>query len=415
MRDLAVLIFMIGGAFFGLTRPWLGVLSLAILGYLNPHRYAWGFSTTMPVYFIVFGATAAGILMNSQDRQSFPWTRETKLFIILLAWFTLTTFLSPDFPDAAREQWSKVMKVYIGIFPTLWLINSKERLRWLVIVIALSFGLIGLKGGIFALSTGFNHRVWGPPDTFYGGNNEIALALNIVLPLLILCAKEFQSKTIKLFFYAVFVFSVLSIISSWSRGGLVTLCAVLGIMILMGKRKWLSIPVLVLAITFALPNLPEEWFERMHTIETYEEDASVQGRFAAWQYAIDRALASPLIGGGFETWRGGMRDVHNSYLEVMSEHGFVALLLWLSLLFGTVIALQRIKRKAMVHEETAWMKDYALAIQISLTGYAVGGAFLGVAYWDIFYHLVAICILLKVMLKDPVRASEFGQAARVFR
>src|SRR3972149_6834646 len=234
MRDLAVLIFMIGGAFFGLTRPWLGVLSLAILGYLNPHRYAWGFSTTMPVYFIVFGATAAGILMNSQDRQSFPWTRETKLFIILLAWFTLTTFLSPDFPDAAREQWSKVMKVYIGIFPTLWLINSRERLRWLVIVIALSFGLIGLKGGIFVLGTGFNHRVWGPPGTFYGGNNEIALALNMVLPLLILCAKEVQNINIKLIFYAVFVFSIFSIIGSWSRGGLVTLCAVLGIMILMG-------------------------------------------------------------------------------------------------------------------------------------------------------------------------------------
>lgn len=418
MRDIAVLLFTLASAFAGFTRPWMGVLALAILGYMNPHRYAWGFSVNMPVYFIVFIATAFGIVLNSKDRQPFPWTRETKLFIVLLAWFTLTTFWSPDFPDAAKEQWSKVMKIYIGIFPTLWLINSRDRLRWLVIVIALSFGLIGLKGGIFALGTGFNYKVWGPETTFYGGNNEIALALNMTLPLLILCAKEVQNRNAKILFYATFLFSICSVISSWSRGGLLTLCAVLGTMILLSKKKWLSVPVLVLAITFALPNLPEGWFERMHTIETYEEDKSVQGRFEAWQYAIDRAFKSPLTGGGFETWRGGQRDVHSAYFEIMSEHGFVALLLWLSLLFGTIIALERIRRQAINIDGVSWMQHYARAIQLSLFAYAVGGVFLGVAYWDIFYHLVAIGVLLKVMLnkvkqEDGVRISDDVKGSRI--
>lgn len=410
MRDLIVLFLTMGGAAAGFMRPWLGVLALAVFAYLNPHRYAWGFSTTMPVYFIVFAGTMAGLFVNGNDRQPFPWTRETKLFIILLAWFTFTTFWGPDFPGAAREQWAKVMKIYVGIFPTLWLITTRERLRWLIIAIALSFGLIGLKGGIFALGTGFNHRVWGPDNTFYGGNNEIALALNMMLPLFILCAKETDNKNAKIFFYAIFFFSVCSIISSWSRGGLITICAVLAAMILTGKKKWLSVPLIAIAVVFATPYLPEAWFARMDSIQTYDESLSVQGRFQAWEYAWEKAKERPLTGGGFETFRDAEHDSHSAYFQILGHHGFIALGLWLSLLFGTMIALERIRRQAFVFEGAAWMKDYARAIQISLLGYAVGGMALGVAYWDIFYHLVGICVLLKIMLRKVIEESRSSPA-----
>jgi putative inorganic carbon (HCO3(-)) transporter len=402
MRDLIVIVFTVGCAFYGFIRPWMGVLALAVFAYLNPHRYAWGFSLNMPVYFIVFIATIAGIILNGEDRQPFPWTRETKLFVILLAWFTLTTFWEPDFPGAAREQWVKVMKIYIGIFPTFWMINSREKLRWLIIVIALSFGVIGLKGGIFAFASGFSYRVYGPNNTFYGGNNEIALALNMVLPLIILSAKETESTNAKIFFYVIFIFSICSIISSWSRGGLLTLCVVLSAMVILSKKKWLSVPLLLMALFFALPNLPEQWFSRMQTIDSYQEDASVQGRFQAWHYAEDRAFENPLRGGGFETFRNIPHDAHSAYFEILGEHGFIALALWLSLLFGTMIALERIRRQVSIRDDVVWMKDYARAIQISLLGYGVGGAFLGVAYWDIFYHLVGLCVLLKVMLAREV-------------
>ena len=102
MRDLLVLAFTVGSAFLGLTRPWMGVLALAVLAYMNPHRYAWGFSQNMPVYFIVFIATAIGMVLT-RDKQSFPLTRETFLFLILMAWFSLTTFLMPDFISEERR------------------------------------------------------------------------------------------------------------------------------------------------------------------------------------------------------------------------------------------------------------------------------------------------------------------------
>ena len=38
-------------------------------------------------------------------------------------------------------------------------------------------------------------------------------------------------------------------------------------------------------------------------------------------------------------------------------------------------------------------------IQVSIIGYMVGGAFLGRAYFDLFYHLVVITVILKVLAK----------------
>lgn len=413
MRDIAVVLIMIGAAVYALYKPWTGVLSLAVLSYLNPHRYAFGFSMSLPVYMVVFVATALGIFFNGRDRQPFPWTRETFLFVALIAWFTMTTFFGADFPEDAREQWIKVIKVYAGIIPTVLMITNKERLHWLIVAIALSFGLIGLKGGIFAFGTGFQYRVWGPENTFYGGNNEIAMALNMVLPLLVLCAKETSSAAARNFFYATFFFSICSVISSWSRGGLLGLCVVLGAIIMTGQRKWLSIPLVLAALFLAIPNLPENWFERMGTIKTYEEDSSAMGRIEVWGYAMRRASQSPLTGGGFETfYKGHGLDVHSSYFEILGEHGYVALGLWLSLLFGTIMALERLRRQVLLHDELLWIRDYARAVQIGLMGYATCGAFLGAAYWDIFYHFVALCVVMKMIVRQHAANAEEGDFAR---
>lgn len=406
MRDLLVLAITSASIYLGLFRPWMGVIALALFTFGNPHRYAWGYTRSMPLYFVVFISVVIGMVFNGKDRQAFPWTRETTLFIMLLSWFTLTTYLSPDIPYAAKDQWIKVMKIYISIFPTFWMINTKDKMKWLIIVLAVSFGFIGFKGGLFAFTHGFSYRVQGPDGTFYAGNNEIGLALNMTLPLILLGAQQFEKKIIKNSFYAVFFFSVCAIISTWSRGALVTLLVVLSAIILSSKKKT-RIVVLFLAASIVISTLPPgklksilpaEWFDRMETIETYEEDASAMGRIDAWNYGFRRANRSPLTGGGFETYRIFGTDAHSAYFEILGEHGYFALILWLSLLFGTMFALERLRFQARYVQNYLWIRDYARAVQLSLLGYAVGGAFLGVAYWDYFYQLVSLCVLMKIFL-----------------
>lgn len=164
------------------------------------------------------------------------------------------------------------------------------------------------------------------------------------------------------------------------------------------KRKWLITPLLFAGLAMAIPNLPQDWFDRMGTITTYEEDASAMGRIEVWGYAWQRALDSPILGGGFETFRGFVRDVHSAYFEILGEQGFIALSLWLSLLFGTMLMLSGLRKKALMVEGMEWVKSYAEALQISLGAYAVGAAFLGGAYWEILYQLIGICALMKLFL-----------------
>ena len=52
-----------------------------------------------------------------------------------------------------------------------------------------------------------------------------------------------------------------------------------------------------------------------------------------------------------------------------------------------------------------WAKDLAAMIQVSLIGYAVGGAFLGLAYFDIPYLLVAFVVILKLVVHETLQAE----------
>jgi len=108
------------------------------------------------------------------------------------------------------------------------------------------------------------------------------------------------------------------------------------------RQKFLMTVLLVAGASAVYLFMPQEWFDRMHSMRNYEEDWSAQGRFRAWQFAFDIAKSS-IFGGGFETFRGGT-DAHSIYFEVMGEHGFIGFGLFLALWAFTWLAAARIRR-----------------------------------------------------------------------
>jgi hypothetical protein len=74
-----------------------------------------------------------------------------------------------------------------------------------------------------------------------------------------------------------------------------------------------------------------------------------------------------------------------------------------------------LRSRALLYAEAAWIRDYSRAIQISLLGYAVGGAFLEVDYWDFFYQLVTVCVLLKVMLNKIDQKNQDAQVSNILK
>ena len=407
MRDIAITLAVFGALPFILKRPWIGILVWTWLGFMNPHRLAWGFSVSMPFAQIVALCTLVGLLF-SKEVKKVPWERETVVLLLFLLWMVFTTFFAV-YPSVAWLQLDKVTKILLMIFVAMMVINSPYRVKWLVAVIALSIGFYGVKGGIFTIMHGGVHRVQGPPGSFITGNNEMGLALAMTVPLLYYCARMIDYKSVRLFFYSAAVLTALGAIGTQSRGALLGMGAMGAMLWLKSRQKFMVTVLGGIAVVVVLQIMPQAWYDRMNTIQTYEEDGSALGRINAWGMAFNLARQR-FVGGGFETFRPEMfrlyapepdqvHDVHSIYFEVLGEHGFLGLALFLLLIIMTWRSATQVRRRAAKLPELYWMRDLGAMIQVSLTAYLAAGTFLGMAYFDYFYNLLLIVVACKVILR----------------
>ncbi|OAI20518.1 putative O-glycosylation ligase, exosortase A system-associated [Methylomonas lenta] len=394
MRDIAVLLFFIYLIYDSIKTPWHCVLALAIFSYMNPHSYAWGFVHSLPLYLILFLISFL-LYLKEKDKQSIFFDWRVNAFILLWCYFVLTTLLAMV-PIQAELKLINVSKIYLPFLLTLSLINTRYKLYCLIVTIGCSFGFIAFKGGLFALATGFSYRVWGPPATQFEGNNEFAVATIIIIPFLILFRSETPNKLLKNFLLFAIPVCIASAISSWSRGALLALIGSGMYMLSKSKHKILLVPLIFIGVFILIPYLPQEWFSRMDTINTYEEDESAMTRIEAWTDGWNYAKQHPLIGAGFDGWiYVTQRDWHSAYVEIFSEHGFIAFGIWLSMLLGSFISLIRLPMKTSIYPELAWVTNYSTTLKASLLAYMIGSAFLGISYWDLLYHLIFISALIK--------------------
>lgn len=400
MRDIFVTLVVFGSLPLILWRPFYGIIMWTWLGYMNPHRMAWGFSTTMPFAMMVAVTTLVALLVSKESKK-IPWTRETVLLLVFVLWMCLTTAFAFS-PAIAAEQLDKVLKIQIMTFVTLILLTQRERIHAIVWTVALSLGFYGIKGGIFTLLTAGAFRVQGPPGTFIAGNNELGLALLMTIPLMRYLQIEESRHWLKLGLTGAMVLTLIAAVGTQSRGALVGL-AVMGSMFIWKSPKRLSIMLLAaVAVPLVLGFMPETWWDRMGTINTYEEDASAMGRIEAWTFATQIAMSN-FMGGGFEALTvSGMRDVHSVYFEVLSEHGFFGLFLFLALLAFTWLSAGWIIRNARKHAELKWAESLARMLQVSGLAYCVTGAFLGMAYFDFIYLLMAVIVATRRLVAQHI-------------
>src|SRR5688572_9908526 len=405
IRDILVTAIIFGSLPFCFLRPWIGVLVWSWIGYMNPHRLTWGFAHDMPFALMVAIATVGG-LIATKEKYPLPGVREVYLLVLL----SLVMFLSTLFafyPEAAWEQFDKVWKIILMTFVTIILFQDPKKIRALVWVIALSIGFYGLKGGIFTVKTGGVQMVLGPEGSFIAGNTEIGLALNMVLPFLVLLRREATNPWLRHLLSVMFGFTIVAIVGTYSRGAVLGLLVVMTLLFHKIRTKILAIVLLAIAIPVAMSSLPAQWFGRMETIQTYEKDGSAMGRLEAWKVATRMGKDRPLLGFGFRPFSKAMfqrygysggRDAHSIFFQVLAEHGFTGLILYMGLIISSFLTLRRLKRVSRKDTKLQWVYDFSQMLQASLAAYVVCGAFLSMSYFDLFFHLVAIVIILKKLV-----------------
>jgi len=419
MRDIFVLLIVFGTLPFIFKRPYIGILLWCWLGYMNPHKLSWGFAHDFP-FAQLTALTILFSLLISKSEKKIPQTRETVVLMVFIGWMLITTLFSM-YPDLAWGQWNKVWKIQLMTFVTIIIMNKKEYVHAMVWIIALSLGLYGFKGGIFTILTGGAYAVYGPSGTFIYGNNEIGLALIMTIPLIRYLQLNTANFFIKRGLMITMFLCVVSVIGTQSRGALVGLAAMGFVLVLKSRSKIPLLLSLLVVVPVIISFMPETWHSRMSTIDDDVVDASVMGRFNAWGMAFNLAK-SELFGGGFEAfqratfWLYGpnpndVHDAHSIYFEVLGEHGFIGLFLFLLLGLFTLLSCSRIIKESKKVEGFQWMGDLMAMIQVCLIGYAASGAFLGLAYFDFYYNLIAIVIICNQLLKDALEDKNGDMAS----
>jgi len=183
---------------------------------------------------------------------------------------------------------------------------------------------------------------------------------------------------------------------------------------LKSKAKMRFAILLLAFVPLAIGFMPDSWTNRMRTIETYEQDTSALGRINAWHMAFNLANDRPLVGGGFEVWAPrafaqyapdptDVRAAHSNYFQILGEHGYVGLALFLTILIVAWRLGSQIISMAKNKPEYAWATSLARAIQVSLIGYSAGGAFVNIGYWELMYYQIIALMVVRNLLLPPKR------------
>jgi probable O-glycosylation ligase (exosortase A-associated) len=186
-------------------------------------------------------------------------------------------------------------------------------------------------------------------------------------------------------------------------------------------KKTVLVVIAVLALPIAVSQIPDRWFDKMETLETYEENESAMSRIAAWKAAWKLALDRPLVGGGFQITRdsrwmfetynpdaiddGYRTGVHSSYFEVMAENGLVTFFIWVALGISCWLSSIRMRRLARRYGFKEY-QSYGYMIEGSLFAFGVSAAFLEFAMFDLLYSVVAIVIVTKTLLDEKINQFE---------
>ncbi|HXV77668.1 MAG TPA: putative O-glycosylation ligase, exosortase A system-associated [Candidatus Polarisedimenticolaceae bacterium] len=417
MRDILLVVVVFGALPIVLLRPQIGVILWCWLSYMNPQTLAHGLARGMRFAAFVAVALIAGLLISG-ERKRLPRSPVVGLWFLWVGWQCITTWLAfyPTIAEVALNKTLKIQLITLCIMLIMW---SRPRIDATVWVIVLSLGYFGVRGGLMTLVTGGQYRVWGPDGGFIAGNNELGLALTMTLPLMRYLQLSTRTHWIRLGLLGVMVLTVVAIIGTYSRGGFLAASA-MGIVLALKSRHRLRLLVVgAVLIPLALGLMPERWFERMGTIKTYEQDASAMSRINSWNFAINLANDNPVFGGGYGTFQAPMfakyapdptivYDAHSIYFEVLAEHGYGGLAIFVALAFASWRAATRTAAAAANNPNLIWAHDLSRMLQVSIVGYAVGGAFLGLAYFDLFYNLIALVVLTQAVVREGTAAVHAG-------
>lgn len=376
---------------------FLGLLAIFWLEYLRPGNYvsaidAIKLNTIIPLAV----ALATFFAREGRPNEQVFRARDTKLFLFLLLMFGVQMFVVD-----VRLYVFEILKGFVGYLLLYYIlvrqVTTLHRLKVVMVTLVLVHVVTLTLYPDVVLDPESRHWLGG---SFLGDGNDFAWSVCVAIPFTLFVASTSDRQSVRFLFYGIFVLLILAVIGTQSRGGSLALLGVISYLALKSRERGLAFAGIGALVVIVLLFAPSAYFDRMDTIAQWQSEGSAQGRILAWQSATRMALDHPITGVGAghyvvkfgfeykpEGYHGPYLNTHSIYFTMLAEFGFPGLIALASLIVGNLL---RNRRMQQALRRRAAPMDHVngkliTAMQASLIGFTVAGAFLsGVFYPHIF-------------------------------
>jgi probable O-glycosylation ligase (exosortase A-associated) len=438
MRDLMMLAAVVCMIPLSMMSATVAYLVWGWTALLTPVYYLYGFMQSFRFNF-TFAVIAIGMLAlgRMHERGAYRSNRTSLLLVALVLHASGAVALAYQPNPSNMTLYVELLKLMTFCLLMPFFINNRTRIHAMMLMIAIGLGFHGVVEGLKVLASGGGHRVDGIPMSKMSDNNQFAVGMVMTLPILLYLHQYLRNRWASLAALGGLILTVIAVLGTNSRGGFISMSVVGLWLIMTSRRKFLSLFVVLLAGVLILMVAPETWFSRMDTIDSAGQDGSFMGRVFAWKISSAIALQNPIFGGGlraqqvywiFEKFKdapslisiapefavGYAVAAHSIYFEILGDMGFVGLFILLAIIANVLVTRFEIKRLVKtLGPEFMWARDMADMLAVAVVAYAVGGAAVSLAYFEIFYMIAMLQEILKQHLRTAVTAMRKEAAVSV--
>jgi len=385
---------------------YFGLVLFVVVQYVRPEDWISGL-VAVPLEKITGILILLALIFSfGKIRWQIPW--EVTFLSLLVFQLWLTVVFSPIWRGGAFWvvlDFSKVLPLVIVIYVA---VRSMKRLSWILFAQAASVALIAITSIVSAHVSG--RRLQGAFSGTYGNSNDLALAIDLSLPLCLAFALTTRSYWKKLAWTVAMLAMIYAVFLTASRGGAIALVIValvclweLGVK--SGRFYLLSlVPVALIVIWLYSGSALRERFEQTNLDSSTnnlntEASGSAQQRKELLFQSLRVTVQHPLFGvgpGNFAIVSGVWHVTHNSYTQISAEGGIPALLLYVLILSRGIVNLRDIRKYSTTGKRS---RLFSRALEASLAAYLVGSFFASEAYQLFPYCLVAYTSVLRVIVQ----------------
>lgn len=445
MRDIAIALFVLVLVVVAFTRPWLATITYLYADLLQPQRLSYYLFQGVPLNLIL--GIVAVVFFIFDRKKNLRFNVVQGLILTFVIWFTFTSTQAVIQDAQVWTKWDPAWKglLFGGVFLP-FVLSTRRRIETAVSFFVICVSLVTISAGLKTAAGGGGYGNLSMIVDVNKGLYESSTISTVAIAMIPLAIYLYfhsplvgRTRLTMIGLIGTIACAILTVIGTEARTGLVCM-ALLAIMLWWSSRQRLAILVgAVAASILALPLLPATFIDRMETITRPTEDSSANTRLVVWSWAFDFVQDHPL-GGGFRVSRltevdfklpirnkdgiiTGYKKVdqqarafHSAYIEVMAEHGWPGLALYISIIGGTLLQLNLVRRRHRKDPpDKAWLPALAQGLFRAIAVYAIGGVFVGIAFQTTLYVLIGISVAFCQLAATYAAAEKRAQRKPVLR